>query len=520
MAGRDRGIAGRLAAERERGFAGREAELELWSTALDREVPPFSVLYLHGPGGVGKSALIQQYADLAERAGRDVVVLDGRRVDSSPTGFREAVAEHVGAEPVQALEALKSTANLVLILDTYERLAPLDGWLRTALVPELSSRALVVLAGRTPLSSEWILDPSWSRLLRVVSLRNLEGAAARELLRARGVDPSMHEDVNALAHGHPLALVLLAEVLASAPDDRPVAELLDSPEVVEQLLARWVDRVPTAAHRKVLYAAAHAGVATEGLVRDVLGDADGAGLFDWLRDLPFSQIVPSGVALHDIVADALNTELRWRDPDGWAAMHNLVTMHLRARIVRAVGATQQLVALQDFLRLYRLNPLTRPFYDWSDEQTEWLEPATSADRDAIVAMTREHEGSRSAEQAAWWFEHQPESFWAMRSATSEVPAGFICNLRVDTEIATGSCPDDVVLAMWEHARQHGPVRSGECIRVVRFWIHREHHQGVATHHLVTARSVMDWMSTPGLAWAFVKLEDMDFFEPIFAFIDF
>jgi hypothetical protein len=38
----------------------------------------------------------------------------------------------------------------VLLVDTYETLAPLDGWLRETLLPELPGGHLIVLAGRDP----------------------------------------------------------------------------------------------------------------------------------------------------------------------------------------------------------------------------------------------------------------------------------------------------------------------------------------------------------------------------------
>ena len=51
-------VADRLKSARRRRFVGRAAELELFLGALAASEPPFSVLWLHGPGGVGKTALL------------------------------------------------------------------------------------------------------------------------------------------------------------------------------------------------------------------------------------------------------------------------------------------------------------------------------------------------------------------------------------------------------------------------------------------------------------------------------
>ena len=74
-----------LATRRRRCFVGREAELELVRAALDAAEPPFSVLWLTGPGGIGKSSLLDIIAEQAgERRSASVVRLDGRELAPSP----------------------------------------------------------------------------------------------------------------------------------------------------------------------------------------------------------------------------------------------------------------------------------------------------------------------------------------------------------------------------------------------------------------------------------------------------
>ena len=62
-------VADRLKSARRRRFVGRAAELELFVGALAASEPPFSVLWIHGPGGVGKTALLGAFAEAAADAG-------------------------------------------------------------------------------------------------------------------------------------------------------------------------------------------------------------------------------------------------------------------------------------------------------------------------------------------------------------------------------------------------------------------------------------------------------------------
>ena len=58
-------VADRLKSARRRRFVGRAAELELFLGALAASEPPFSVLWIYGPGGVGKTALLARAGEAA-----------------------------------------------------------------------------------------------------------------------------------------------------------------------------------------------------------------------------------------------------------------------------------------------------------------------------------------------------------------------------------------------------------------------------------------------------------------------
>lgn len=85
-------LADRLSRSRERAFVGRATERAVFRSALAGEDRAFSVLYLHGPGGVGKSTLLRRLSDDAREAGRFVVEIDARTVGTAPPAF-EAEAD-------------------------------------------------------------------------------------------------------------------------------------------------------------------------------------------------------------------------------------------------------------------------------------------------------------------------------------------------------------------------------------------------------------------------------------------
>ncbi|HSI31374.1 MAG TPA: ATP-binding protein, partial [Miltoncostaeaceae bacterium] len=134
-----RTIAERLTEAAGASFVGREAELATLREAIAAEDPPFLVAYVHGPGGIGKSRLLQS-AVASPGPGVRVLPLDCARIEPTPRGFLEAVGG--------AFEG--ADGRCVLALDTYETFGLMDSWLRQSFLPSLPDTAVTLIASREP----------------------------------------------------------------------------------------------------------------------------------------------------------------------------------------------------------------------------------------------------------------------------------------------------------------------------------------------------------------------------------
>jgi hypothetical protein len=148
-----------LAAERARLFVGREEELAQVDAFLDG---PLRLLYVSGPAGVGKTALLHELERIARAHDRRVRRLDGASLSTTPADL--------------AL-AMRGDADLIVI-DEFDRVGPLHGWIRDVVLPQLPTSTRVVVAGRMPPSEAWLADSGWRPLLRWIPLRNLARPAA------------------------------------------------------------------------------------------------------------------------------------------------------------------------------------------------------------------------------------------------------------------------------------------------------------------------------------------------------
>ena len=504
-----------LAARRRRRFVGRTSEVELFQLALESPDPPFLVLHIHGPPGIGKSSLLDVLAGLAADTGARVVRLDGRDLVPSPPAVLQALGVLEVPEEEGAIAGLSESGRLVVLFDTYERLSPLDDWVRTRLLPRLPATALTVVAGRTPPDSAWRADPAWRELLRVVSLRNLSPEESREYLQACGVDPDRQEQLVELAHGHPLGLSLLADVVVRGGET--AADPM-TPDLVGTLLQRFVEIVPSGLHRRALEVCAPARVTTEALLREVLGLEEAHELFTWLRELSFMESGPEGVFPHDLAREALEADLRWRDPEGYRRVFRGVRGHINGRLQTSRGQEQQR-AIADAKYLFRRLPGVVSPVDWEAWGQQYPEPARPRDREPLLNLVLTWEGEASAAIAARWWERQPEGFFVVRGQDGVI-GGFLTLLDLTRASTQDIEADPGARAAWDYAMRHAAPRPTEIVTQSRFIIDREAYQGPsATLNATPVLTLQRYLGTPNLAWDFLALAEPERWDAYFAAAD-
>ncbi|MGR6917971.1 ATP-binding protein [[Actinomadura] parvosata] len=485
--GRPELLGRRLRAARESAFVGREEELALFGAALYGS--RCSVLYVHGPGGIGKSALLRRFAQEAALAGRSVVRVDGRTLDPSPAAFEAAAG------------AVLRDDRAVLLVDTFERIQGLEGWLRERFLPRLPVGALVVVAGRFAPDVRWRTDPGWAQELEVIPLRDLPPDDARALVDCCGVADELREPLLAFAGGHPLALLLGAAV--AVRDEGAGTRWTPDHDVVATLLDQLVGEPPSAAHRHALEICAHAYMTTEELLGAALPE-DAGPLFGWLRRLPFVESSSAGLYPHDVVREVLEADLRWRDPRGYAEMHDRIHAYL-AEKVRTAAEPDVLSAVTALFHLHRGDNAIGETHSWYEEgriQESTLRPE---DTGRLVRLAHAAEGGRSAACAEFWLARQPSAVRVYWHTETGEPVAFSAWLRLlepgDDECAA----DPVVAAAWEHALATAPPRAGEHLAVGRSWVLPAYRGDSPVTDLLQWRVIGNCLRARRMAWSYLAV---------------
>jgi class 3 adenylate cyclase len=89
---RPRRISDRLSEAAKNTFIGRQRELSLLTQAIESPDPPFIVAFIHGPGGIGKSRLIEAVLSGIESA-IDRYILKCREIEPTPQGATDLRVE-------------------------------------------------------------------------------------------------------------------------------------------------------------------------------------------------------------------------------------------------------------------------------------------------------------------------------------------------------------------------------------------------------------------------------------------
>ncbi len=422
-------LAGRLA-ERDRDrFVGRELELGFLERCL-AEDPPASVVLVHGPGGIGKSTLLRELARRSERHGREPFFVEGRDLPPMPDAL-EAV-----------LAGARHHPRPLVLIDTYERMTALDGYLRRGLLPSLPDCAVVVIAGRPTPDAAWFAG-GWEGVATELELRAMPPEEALALLTAHGLQDSRAPAVVEWADGSPLALALAADTAAVEPEWSP-AEGEDRPQIVRSLIRRLAESELRGTRLSALGVAATARVTTVDLLRAVLPDSEPQVAYDRLESLTFTEPLGEGLALHELVRKALRADLRRHDQER--------ERELRRRIIdnlyeRACQGDPLLVI--DMAHLIE-NPVIRWGFGWEGSIEYRIDDVMPGDAERVAELLT------GREFVAWWdltrpfFECAPERVAIARDARDGLCGYLVC---MTPQTAPAFADEDPLIGPWlAHAR--------------------------------------------------------------------
>ena len=369
-----------------------------------------------------------------------------------------------------------------------------------------------MLAGRNPPAPAWRTDVDWADLTRIVPLRNLRPEESQTYLATRGIPDEQHAAALAFTHGHPLALALVAEVLAQG-GNRTAGLPEHAPDVVRVLLERFVRDVPSPRHRLALEVCAHARVTTEGMLAAALEATTRTRSSRGCGDSPSSSRGHTGSSRTIWRARC------WRPTCAGGIPRDTgiapAGPPANGAPASAGGWARAAARGLDILYLHRGNPDHGRCLRLGCARHRLRRAGVSGGSPGDAGDGSPPRGRYLGGIARHWAERQPGAFTAFRGVGGDV-FGFAAVLALQDATPEDLAADPAALAAWTFARRHGPIRAARGRSIIRFWMGRDTYQAVSSaQNLMAANCLLHWVTTPRLAWSFVSVADPDFWHPVF-----
>ena len=275
-------------------------------------------------------------------------------------------------------------------------------------------------------------------------LGGLAPADAERLLRDAGLDP----DVNLLAHGHPLTLRLACSALRGR--SQPAGDAgTDLGPLVDRLARLYLEGLDASTWR-ALGAASVTRRMTMSLLGALLPEEPAWDAFERLRALPFVDLGPDGLGVHDRVRAAAGarscappTRSRTRATGRWPGAR--CTPSCAGRPGPTSGATPPICSTSSTGRSSGSTSSRETVLDCV------VEPARPGDWPAIAELAA-REGVLDMSPVAAWWRAAPEAFAVARRAGGEV-VGFRC-LADRSQVPRDTRADPVAAAVRAHLRRY------------------------------------------------------------------
>jgi len=427
------------------------------------------VVAVHGIGGIGKTTLLREFAEVARDRGARVVVLDGDAVEPTQSGFRASLTDALAAvgTSIEDLESADdgSSPPVVLVLDVFDSLRLLETWLRQTFLPSVGGALRLVTAARSAPAVHWVTDPVIGPRFRSVGLETLPDEEASRLLDEAGVATEARDSLVRAASGHPLALRLAAHASGRAVAGRSAGGTIEG--VLRDLTHFYVDEIDDPRLRQAVEAASAVRRVTEPLLAAMLDLDEAHDVFGALQDLHFVQVRSDGIALHDAVREFVCAELRARDPQGFAHFRRAAWRQMRQEVHHA-PSTLLWRYTADLIYLIE-NPVVREAFFPTTAPHCVVEPARVDDEEAILEISSLHESETATRWIDFWWTLAPDAFFVARDDEGQV-VGFYCSLDTDRVRSRDLREDPVTALWWEHLHANG---GGQAL-FLRRWLSREH----------------------------------------------
>lgn len=246
--------------------------------------------------------------------------------------------------------------RIVLILDTFEQIKTLSGWL-CDIGRHLPENMVLVIAGRA--IPEWDRAwPGWMMKAEIIEMKEMEPDDLRKLvfryyalIQGGKPNPSQVEAIVQFARGLPMVATTVIKLWVRYPKANEDFKAVQ-PQVVAELADRLLEGVPNEMKPSFEAAAVLRYFNADSLGALSVEDAD--KVYDELRRWPFIRSSHEiFLSVHDTMREMINESLYMRTPERFHTLNRLAAEYYEAQLAKDSGENAESLRLEQLYHLMR-----------------------------------------------------------------------------------------------------------------------------------------------------------------------
>ena len=433
-------------------LAGRDAELGLVRQVTAPGGPV--VVYVHGPAGMGKTALISALDACLEDEGVRRLHIAAGAVEPTPTAILTAlgrVLDHKAGTVAELAAALANSKDFtVVMIDDVDTWRLAASWLREDLLPTLPASTRFVLAGTVPPPPAWSIG--YGQYFLDIKLGALPRAESDAAVAAAGLSAEIAERIWRLSGGHPLGLRMAIHAARTGS----LGTARDAGELANAILRAIGD----SDLRRAVEACAIVRRANRALMSAILETEEPIplSLLEAVEALPFATRDAEGIYIAEPVRRAIVEWMSGVEAERYQRWRKTAADWIVSRL-RAAGRSGRWRHMADLLHLLEQPSLRNAFFP-PEEEAPPVEPARAQDFNQIFEIAELRNGPDERARIEVWAQCLPHRFSVARGSEGEVLAFYLFARQDDPHSGLGAI--DPLFAVWQAHLAANPV-DGEIL---------------------------------------------------------
>jgi hypothetical protein len=430
-------------------LAGRDTELGLVRQVTAPGGPV--VVYVHGPAGMGKTALISALDACLEDEGVRRLHIAAGAVEPTPTAILTAlgrVLDHKAGTVAELAAALANSKDFtVVMIDDVDTWRLAASWLREDLLPTFPASTRFVLAGNVPPPPAWSIG--YGQYFLDIKLGALPRAESDAAVAAAGLSAEIAERIWRLSGGHPLGLRMAIHAARTGS----LGTARDAGELANAILRAIGD----SDLRRAVEACAIVRRANRALMSAILETEEPIplSLLETVEALPFATRDAEGIYIAEPVRRAIVEWMSGVEAERYQRWRKTAADWIVSRL-RAAGRSGRWRHMADLLHLLEQPSLRNAFFP-PEEEAPPVEPARAQDFNQIFEIAELRNGPDERARIEVWAQCLPHRFSVARGSEGEVLAFYLFARQDDPHSGLGAI--DPLFAVWQAHLAANPVEG-------------------------------------------------------------